>query len=75
MESFYAFALMFASEHWFLTWCALWLFWAAYWLAGALLFRLPVRILRAIVVLLRGWPPAHLDADGDWKPAPKEASK
>lgn len=25
------------------------------------------RVLRSINVALRGWPPAHLDADGDWK--------
>lgn len=29
------------------------------------------RALRAIKVCARGWPPEHLDADGDWKPAPK----
>lgn len=26
------------------------------------------RILRSINVAVRGWPPEHLDADGDWKP-------
>jgi hypothetical protein len=25
------------------------------------------RILRTVLVVARGWPPAHLDADGDWK--------
>ncbi len=29
-----------------------------------------MRGLRTINVATRGWPPAHLDADGDWKPAP-----
>lgn len=24
------------------------------------------RVLRMIMVTLRGWPPEHLDADGDW---------
>lgn len=28
------------------------------------------RFFRMISVALRGWPPAHLDADGDWKPEP-----
>ena len=23
---------------------------------------------RSLSVLVRGWPPAHLDADGNWKP-------
>jgi hypothetical protein len=26
------------------------------------------RVLRTVKVLVRGWPPAHLDADGDWRP-------
>ena len=26
------------------------------------------RMLRTIKVCVRGWPPDHLDADGDWKP-------
>lgn len=25
-----------------------------------------IRITRTIMVTFRGWPPAHLDADGDW---------
>jgi hypothetical protein len=25
------------------------------------------RLFRTITVLFRGWPPSHLDADGDWK--------
>lgn len=64
-----------ATEHWWLA------FWLAFWL-GAWAFLtavaavhlaqvLVVRPLRAIMVLARGWPPAHLDADGDWRPVPK----
>ncbi len=30
-----------------------------------------IRGYRTINVVCRGWPPAHLDADGDWKPDPK----
>ncbi len=63
----------FFNEHWFLAWCALWLCWPAASLVGAIFFRLPNRILRTIKVLVRGWPPAHLDADGDIIPAPKES--
>ena len=29
------------------------------------------RTLRHRNVALRGWPPAHLDVDGDWKPESK----
>lgn len=32
-------------------------------------WRLANRCLRSINIALRGWPPEHLDADGDWKPA------
>lgn len=68
MSEFYAFA----GEHWFLTWCALWLVWGLVWLAGTAMlvsFRAINRVLRTIMVAIRGWPPAHLDADGDWPPA------
>lgn len=30
------------------------------------------RGLRTIKVALRGWPPSHIDADGDWKPEPEK---
>ena len=74
MSEFYAFALEFASEHWFLTWCALWLIWGAVWLVAVAILAVRFvinRILRTIKVSIRGWPPSHLDADGDWKPLPK----
>jgi hypothetical protein len=63
----------FADAHPFLTWCALWLLWGVYLLAMRAL-GLVIRTLRAIKVLARGWPPAHLDADGDWKPAEENRS-
>ena len=31
------------------------------------IFRLCNRILRTIKVIARGWPPEHIDADGDFK--------
>ena len=30
-----------------------------------------VRGCRTINIAIRGWPPSHLDADGDWKPEPE----
>ncbi len=67
MSEFY----QFAGEHWFLTWSAMWLLWGVYALLEIafrrLLFTLPNRLLRTIKVLFRGWPPEHLDADGDFK--------
>lgn len=52
----------------FLQWCALWLAWPVLGTAHALLFKIPDRIMRTIRVCAKGWPPEHLDADGDWKP-------
>lgn len=26
------------------------------------------RLFRMTMVTIHGWPPSHLDADGDWKP-------
>lgn len=69
-STFYAFVLSFASEHAFLTWCALWLLWVPYF-AFEITAKLVTRTYRVILVSLRGWPPEHLDADGDWKPVPK----
>lgn len=25
------------------------------------------RMIRSVNILFQGWPPSHLDADGDWK--------
>jgi hypothetical protein len=56
MSSFYAFASDSPITAIFLAYCALTL--------GA---RVVGRTYRTIMVCVRGWPPAHLDADGDWK--------
>lgn len=65
----------FFNEHWFIAWCALWLVWPAFWLAGSILniflFIMPSRLLRSIKVVCRGWPPEHLDADGDFRTIPE----
>ena len=41
------------------------------WCRAHMTARLISRVPRTIKVALRGWPPPHLDADGDWKPEPK----
>ncbi len=38
----------------------------------AVLFRLPNRLLRHLNIRKAGWPPAHCDADGDFKPEPEK---
>jgi hypothetical protein len=35
--------------------------------AMGLSFRLVNRLFRSINIAIRGWPPAHCDADGDFK--------
>ena len=60
----------FWNLHPFLAWCALWLVWGVIPIAGMVL-SLFIRTYRVVMVGVRGWPPGHLDADGDWKPAPK----
>ena len=53
----------FFNNHWFLAICAMITICALakgfYWMFN--------RLMRTIKVAIRGWPPSHLDADGDWK--------
>ncbi len=42
-----------------------------YFIANGFL-RIYGRFIRMIIVLFRGWPPSHLDADGDLVNEPKE---
>lgn len=37
-------------------------------------FKILNRFFRHRNIVARGWPPAHLDADGDWKPKETEQS-
>ena len=57
----------FWNAHPFLAWCALWLLWAPAAIVGQLV-RLANRFVRKANIKAAGWPPSHLDADGDWKP-------
>jgi hypothetical protein len=59
--------LTFCVNHPFLAWCSLWLLWLPY-LAFEISLRIVTRTLRMFTVAIRGWPPSHLDADGDWRP-------
>jgi len=65
MSEFYRFA----SDN---PWLTFFLAWIAAWVIchfGNLLIN---RTYRTIKVCVRGWPPSHLDADGDWKPEPEK---
>jgi len=52
------------NDNWFM---ALLAGMALYGIGYALLFRLPNRIIRSRNIKNQGWPPEHLDADGDFK--------
>ena len=57
-----------ADAHPFLAWCALWVLWMLWFIATLCVnssVRLVGRLLRTLNIAFRGWPPAHLDADGD----------
>ena len=47
------------------------LIWLLLYFSVNFLLKLWVKLLRAVMVSLRGWPPTHLDADGDFKSASK----
>lgn len=51
-------------------WLACFLAYFAAWLV----FRCWNRLMRHLNIRKNGWPPAHLDADGDFKPVPKVKS-
>ena len=53
-------------------------FWV--WIGFVILIGVPIdaivkiisRLIRRSIIVTQGWPPAHLDADGDWRPDPKK---
>jgi hypothetical protein len=57
--------LHFAGDHPF------WSFGIA-WIVAEFLKIVMSRTYRLLMVVSRGWPPEHLDADGDWKTAEPE---
>jgi hypothetical protein len=60
-QNAYGFMLLFAEQHPFLSFCVIWV------ICGLLLapFRLANRWIRHRNIKAQGWPPSHLDADGD----------
>ena len=58
----------FWHAHPFLAWCALWLGWVPLLIVEQLRI-VASRWMRTRNIRAAGWPPPHLDADGDWKPA------
>lgn len=57
----------FVNTNPFITWCALWLVWLVAPLTNLVFTFVIGRPMRFLLVALRGWPPVHLDADGDFK--------
>jgi hypothetical protein len=70
VETVTAFATL-ADGHPFLAFYVLWLIGCI----ANLIFRAINRVLRTIKVSLAGWPPSHLDADGDFKPEPEKETE
>ena len=50
------------------------------WIGFVILIGVPIdaivkvirRLIRRSMIVRQGWPPEHLDADGDWQPEPKK---
>ena len=42
------------------------------WIPSRLIFIIVNRTLRHLNIRKHGWPPSHLDADGDWRPSQGE---
>lgn len=50
------------------------------WLGTLILIYIPFEciciiiksLVKRSIILKQGWPPSHLDADGNWKPVKKE---
>ena len=53
------------SSFWKFIGCAFLLYGCAYFTVNGIV-RILSRLFRSIMVLSRGWPPQHLDADGDF---------
>lgn len=64
--------LEWCGRHWFLALVGMYLGYCIIRLPFSLAATLYRRALRTLMVALRGWPPEHLDADGDWKPESAE---
>ena len=48
------------------------LLWMILYFAVNGIIRMWSRFLRFLIVTFRGWPPAHVDGDGDFRPTDKD---
>lgn len=64
--------LKFMDEHWILGFFIICSVYYAVVLPFKLTASLLSRWMRHKNIVAQGWPPAHLDADGDWKPEPEK---
>ena len=64
--NFYTFALKFAAENPFMSLCIIILIPSlTYYTLKLILYYIPNRWIRHLNIKKHGWPPEHLDADGD----------
>jgi len=54
---------------------SLFMLWAICSCISNIIFRPWNRLMRHLNIRKAGWPPAHCDADGDFKPEPKATGK
>lgn len=64
--------LAFWGENWFLGTIGALFILQAFCSVTELVRQVALRCLRVMAVAIRGWPPSHLDADGDWLPVKAE---
>ena len=62
--------IQFMSDHWFVSLLMLYIVCQTVLKLVLLSWS---RFMRHLNIRKHGWPPAHCDADGDFKPAPEEA--
>jgi hypothetical protein len=49
--------------------------WFVFYFSAELVLKCWSRFMRLLMVRKHGWPPPHLDADGDWMPSDDEGSE
>lgn len=67
-------AWAFFGEHWFISLCALFVAASVIKRAIEVPYYAINRVLRHLNIRRHGWPPAHVDADGDFRPRQEQSS-
>lgn len=68
--------LDFAGNHTILAWCVLWLIWPLMFFVYMIIsfpFRIVSRLFMTIRIMVRGWPPIHIDGNAEFRKQIDEA--